>query len=82
MAESEEELKILLNLKESERAELKESIRKTNIIASSPIIAWQREGKKESTDRLPPLGLSNRRDGDRTMKSEYYCFLARKLWQT
>ena len=43
MAESEEELKnFLMNMKEeSEKADLKLSIQKTKIMASSPIILWQ-----------------------------------------
>ena len=51
MAESEEELEALKNLlmrvkKESEKAGLKLSIKKTKIIASSPISSWQIEGKR------------------------------------
>ena len=43
MAESEEELKnFLINMKEeNEKADLKLSIQKTKIMASSPIILWQ-----------------------------------------
>ena len=42
MAESEEELKSLLNMKEeSEKAGLKLNIPKPKIIASSPITSWQ-----------------------------------------
>ena len=42
MAESEEELKSLLKLKEdSEKADLKLNIQKTKIMASSPITSWQ-----------------------------------------
>ena len=48
MAESEEELKsLLIKVKEdSEKAGLKLNIRKTKIMASSPIISLQREGGK------------------------------------
>ena len=48
MAESEEELKNFLMRvkKESEKADLKLSIRKTKIIASEPISSWQTEGEK------------------------------------
>ena len=47
MAESKEELKSLLMwVKESERAGLKLNIKKTKIMASSPITAWQMEGGK------------------------------------
>ena len=48
MAESEEELKsLLMRVKEeSERAGLKLNIKKTKIVASSPITSWQIEGEK------------------------------------
>ena len=48
MAEIEEELKsFLMRVKEeSERAGLKLNIKKTKIMASSPITAWQIEGKR------------------------------------
>ena len=47
MAESEEELKILLMKvkEENEKAGLKLSIQKTKIMACSPIISWQIDGK-------------------------------------
>ena len=45
MAESEEELKSLLKVKEeSEKVGLKLNIQKTKIMASSPIISWQIDG--------------------------------------
>ena len=46
MAESEEELKILLTKvkKESVKASLKLNIKKTKITASSPITSWQIDG--------------------------------------
>ena len=48
MAESEEELKsLLMKVKEeSEKAGMKLNIRKTKIMASSPITSWQIEGEK------------------------------------
>ena len=48
MAENEEELKSLLMRvqEESERAGLRLNIKKTKIMASSPITAWQIEGKR------------------------------------
>ena len=48
MAESEEELKsLLMRVKEdNEKASLKLNIQKTKIMASSPIIWWQIDGKK------------------------------------
>ena len=47
MAENEEELKSpLMRVKEeSEKASLKVNIRKTKIMASSPIASWQMEKK-------------------------------------
>ena len=51
MAESEEKLKsLLVKLKEeSEKAGLKLNIQKTEIMASSPITLWQKEGEKMET---------------------------------
>ena len=48
MAQSEEELKsLLMKVKEeSEKVGLKLNIQKTKIMASSPIISWQRDGKQ------------------------------------
>ena len=48
MAESEEELKsLLMRVKEeNERADLRLNIKKTKIMASDPITAWQIEGEK------------------------------------
>ena len=47
MAESEEELKSLLRMKEeSERDGLKLNIQKTKIMASGPITSWQIDGKQ------------------------------------
>ena len=48
MAESEEELKsLLIGVKdESEKADLKLNIQKTNIVASSPIIHGKQKGRK------------------------------------
>ena len=46
MAESEEELKrLLMKVKENEKAGLKRNIQKTKIIASSPITSWQMDGE-------------------------------------
>ena len=46
MAESEEELKSLLKVKEeSEKVVLKLNIQKTKIMASGPIISWQKDGE-------------------------------------
>ena len=53
MAESEEKLKILLMKvkEESEKVGLKLNIQKTKIMASSPIISWQIDGKTMETVR-------------------------------
>ena len=49
MAESEEELKSHLMKEESEKVGLKLNIQKTKIMASSPIISWQRDGGTVAT---------------------------------
>ena len=51
MAESEEEVKILLmKVKEkSDKADLKFNIQKTKIVASSPITSWQIDGETMET---------------------------------
>ena len=62
MAESEEELKsLLMKVKEkSENAGLKLNIQKTKIMASSPIISWQIDGKTmETVTDLIFIGLQN-----------------------
>ena len=67
MAESKEELKsLLMRVKEeSERASLKLNIKKTKIMASSPIIAWQIEGGKVAVVRdFLFLGSKISADGD------------------
>ena len=61
MAESKEELKILLIKvkEESEKASLKLNIQKMNIIASCPITSWQIDGETMKTVALDFLGLQN-----------------------
>ena len=50
MAESEEELKILLlKVKESEKGGLKLNIQKTKIMASGPVTSWQIDGETMKT---------------------------------
>ena len=50
MAESEEELKSLLKVREeSGKAGLKLNIQKTKIMASSPITSWQIDGETVET---------------------------------
>ena len=60
MAESEEELKSLLKVKEeSEKADLKLNIPKTKIMTSGPIFMANRWGNNGNSDRLYFLGLQN-----------------------
>ena len=61
MAESKEELKsLLMKVKEeSENVDLKLSIQKTKIMASSPITSWQIGGETVETVRVYFLGLQN-----------------------
>ena len=62
MAESEEELKILLMKvkEESEIAGLKLNIQKTKIVASDSITSWQIDREKnENSNRIYFLGLPN-----------------------
>ena len=59
MAESEEELKSLLKVKEeSEKVGLKLNIQKTKIIASGPMTSWQVDGEAMETVRDFILGGS------------------------
>ena len=56
MAESEEELKSLMKVKESEKVGLKHNVQKTKIMASGPIASWQIDG--ETTEAVRDfLGL-------------------------
>ena len=67
MAESKEELKnLLMRVKEkSEKANLKLDIKKTKIMASSPITSWKIEGEKvEAVTDFLFLGSKITADGD------------------
>ena len=68
MAENEEELKsLLMRVKEAgENAGLKLSVKKTKIMASSPITSWQIDGEKVErvTDFFFPLGSKITADVD------------------
>ena len=67
MAESEEELKSLMKVKESEKVGLKHNIQKTKIMASGPINSWQTDGEKMETMTDSPvifLGSKITTDGD------------------
>ena len=59
MAESEEELKSLMKVKENEKVSLKLNIQKTNIMASFPITSWQIDGETEETVADYFSGLQN-----------------------
>ena len=81
MAESEEELKsLLMKVKEeSEKAGLKLNIQKTKIIASSPNIPWQIDGKKMETVRdFIFLGSKINADGDCSHEIQRHLLLGRK----
>jgi len=83
MAESKEELKsLLMRVKqESEKAGLKLNIKKTEIMASSPITSWQ--GKTgEQWHISSSWALKSLRIVTAAMKLEDDCFLAGKLWET
>ena len=66
MAESEEELKSLLKVKEeSGKAGLKLNIQKTKIMASGPITSWQIDGETvETLTDFTFLGSKITADGD------------------
>ena len=81
MAESEEELKSLLKVKEeSEKVGLKLHIQKTKIMASSPITLWQTDGEKMETVRDFIWGApKSLQMVTAAMKSKDACYLEEKL---
>ena len=82
MAESEEELKILLIKvkEESEKAGLKLNIQKTKIMASCPITAWQIDGEAMETVTDFILGGSKiTTDGNCSHESKRCLLLGRKV---
>ena len=83
MAESKEELKSLLMVKEeSEKADLKLNIQKTKIMASGPITSWQLDGEKmEIVTDFTFLGSKITTDGD-CSRETVACSLEEKLLQT
>ena len=81
MAESEEELVCLLMKvkEESEKAGLKLNIKKTKIIASSPIISWQTDGETmETVTDFLFLGSKITADGDCSHEIKRCLLLGRK----
>ena len=81
MAESEEELKGLLKLKEeSEKADLKLDIQKTKIIASGPITSWEVDGETvETVSDFIFLGSKIIADGDCMHEIKRRLLLGRKV---
>ena len=86
MAESKEEIKILLMKvkEESEKAGLKLSIQKTKIIACSPIISWQIDGKGKWKQWQTLLSWASKSLWMVTvaMKLKDICSLEEKQWQS
>ena len=87
MAESEEELKsLLMKVKEeSEKVGLKLNIRKTKIMASSPITSWQIDGETMETvtdfiSEFILLGSKITADCDCSHEIKHACSLEEKLW--
>ena len=81
MAESKEKLKnLLMRVKEeSEKADLKLNIKKTKIIASSPIISWQIEAEKvETMTYFLFLGSKIIAEGDCSHEIRRWSLLGRK----
>ena len=85
MAESEEELKILLIKvkEESEKVGLKSNIQKTKIMASSPITSWQIEGEQwKQWQTLFSGAPKSLQMMNAVMKLKDVCSLEEKLWPT
>ena len=81
MAESEEELKILLMKvkEESKKAGLKLNIQKTKIMASGPFTSWQTDG--ETVERVADFILGGSKitaDGDCSHEIKRHLLLGRK----
>ena len=78
MAESEEELKILLmKVEESEKVGLKLNIQKTKIMASGPITSWQIDG--ETVSDFIFLGSQITADSHCSHEIKRRFFLGRKV---
>ena len=80
MAESEEKLKsLLMKVKESEKADLKLSIQKPKIMASSPTTLWQVDGETmETMTEFVFLGSKITADGDCSHEITRHLLLGRK----
>ena len=81
MAESKEELKSLLKLKEeSEKVGLKFNIHKTKIMESSPITSWQIDGETmETVTGFTFLGSKITAHGDCSHEIKRHLLLGEKL---
>ena len=81
MAESEEELKTPLKVKEeSEKIDLKLNIQKTKIMASCPITSWQIDGETmETVSDFVFLGSKITADGDCSHEIKRHLLLGRKV---
>ena len=79
MAESEEELKILLMKvkEESEKVSLKLNIQKTKIMASGPITSWEIDGETVSDFIFGGSKISA--DGDCSHEIKRWLLLGRKV---
>ena len=83
MAESEEELKsLLMRVKENEKAGLKLNIKKTKIMASSPITSWQIDGEAVETVNFFSWAPKSLQMVTAAMKLKYTYSLEEKLWPT
>ena len=79
MAESQEELKSFLMKEESQKADLKLNIQKTNIMASGPITSWQIDGETmEIVTDFIFLGSKIIADGDCSHEIKRCFLLGRK----
>ena len=81
MAESKEELKnLLMKVKEEgKKADLKLNIKKTKIMASSPITSWQIDGEiMEIETDLIFLGSNSTADGDCSHEIKRHLLVGRK----
>ena len=80
MAESKEELSLLMKVKEeSEKVALKLNIQKTKIMVSGPITSWQIDGETMETVRNFILGGSKiTADGDCSHEIKRHLLLGRK----
>ena len=81
MAESKEELSLLMKVKEeSEKAGLKLNIQKSTIMASGPITSWQIDGETVETVRDFIMGGSKiTADGDCSCEIKRCLLLGRKV---